>query len=80
MAAHPAFSQLMTDMGEGFGWTSYKTTSADGYHLTMFRIDKDPLGEWVNDTMGPILLTPGMYSDTADWFQKDSPLEPSTPI
>ncbi len=46
----------------------------------MFRITANALGTPLVDSKGPILLTPGMYSNTADWLKIKDTTKPSTPI
>lgn len=79
-AAYPSFDYTMAMSGDNYGWSSYQTVTQDGYHLTMFRITSDANGTPINDTRGPILLTPGMYSSHEDYFVKTDEFMPSTPI
>ena len=80
IARFPAFANAMATNGDNYGWAQYDTTTVDGYKLSLFRVMSDAAGTRIQDTRGPILLTPGLYSETLDWLNKTDELTGATPI
>ena len=77
---NPDFCAAMKTGGSNYDWVTYQTTTSSGYNLPLFRITGNALGTRLVDSRGPILLTPGMYSDTVDWLSRNDPMRLSTPI
>lgn len=79
-ALYKDFADAMDTSGDMYGWSRHEAVTEDGYKLSLFRITSDAAGNAITDTRGPILLTPGLYSDNLDWLNKTDVLEAATPI
>ena len=78
----PDIDLAFRDWGNDVMWRSYRTTTADGYKLTMFRI----LGQSDGTTLpnhgekGPILLLHGFSTSALTWFNRRDKSRIVTPV
>ena len=80
MAHYLEFSLAMTQEGSNYGWSSFAFDSAFGYNLKMFRITENETGAPLMDTLGPVLLIHGMFSEPMDWLARKDETIPSIAV
>lgn len=79
-AAYADFAAAMTTGGSNYGWQAYQVTNLSGDNLAMYRLTTDAIGTALTDTMGPILLQHGMFSDVYDWLERTDTITDALPI
>ena len=80
IADYPDFAASMTMEGSLYSWKAVSLDSVSGYNLKMFRVTEDDTGAPLTDTLGPILLLHGMFSDPMDWLKRKDEQLPALPI